>query len=60
MAENSGELSLIEATPEAFRELSTFQALGRRKAWNNLCLCGRKLLVRNDEEAACYELPVAN
>lgn len=58
MNENSGELSLVEATPEAFRLLAEFPALGRRKAWNNLCLVGNRLLIRNDEEAACYELPV--
>jgi outer membrane protein assembly factor BamB len=59
MNENSGELALVEATPEAFRQIGEFQALGRRKAWNNLCLVGNRLLVRNDEEAACYELPVS-
>lgn len=58
MNENSGELSLVEATPEAFRPLAKFSALGRRKAWNNLCLVGNRLLIRNDEEAACYELPL--
>jgi outer membrane protein assembly factor BamB len=60
MAENAGKLSLIEATPERFHKLAEFQALGRRKAWNNLCLCRNKLLVRNDEESACYELPVVD
>ncbi len=59
MAENTGKLSLVEATPEGLREKAEFPALGRRKAWNNLCLVGHRLLVRNDEEAACYELPVA-
>jgi hypothetical protein len=28
------------------------------KTWNNLCLYGRYLLIRNAEEAACVELPV--
>lgn len=59
MHETTGEIALVEATPTAFRQLGELSALGRRKAWNNLCLVGRRLLVRNDEEAACYELPVA-
>ena len=28
------------------------------KTWNNLALSGNRLLIRNGEEAACYELPV--
>jgi outer membrane protein assembly factor BamB len=56
--ETSGEVALVEANPQAFRQLGELSALGRRKAWNNLCLVGRRLLVRNDEEAACYELPI--
>ena len=27
-------------------------------AWNTLCLTGRRLLVRTNKEAACYELPM--
>ena len=53
----SGEVSLVEATPETHRELGTFPAIDG-KTWNNLCLYGPRLLVRNAEEAACYELPV--
>jgi outer membrane protein assembly factor BamB len=50
-----GELALVEATPDAPRELGQFQAL-RGKTWNNPALSGQYLLVRNAEEAACYEL----
>ena len=28
--------------------------------WNNMCLYGRFLLLRNAEEAAWYELPLRN
>jgi outer membrane protein assembly factor BamB len=28
------------------------------KTWNNPALASRYLLVRNDGEAACYELPL--
>jgi outer membrane protein assembly factor BamB len=51
-----GELALIAADPEEFRELGKIQAL-EGQTWNNLCLTGKLLLVRNAEEAACYELP---
>lgn len=51
-----GELVLLEASPRAHRELGKFPALEGR-TWNNLCLYGKLLLVRNGEEAACYELP---
>ena len=52
----AGELVLVAVDPEAYRELGKIQAL-RGKTWNNLCLTGKLLLVRNGEEAACYELP---
>ena len=48
---------LVEATPEGLRELGTIEALDS-KTWNNATLAGRYLLVRNDREAVCYELPV--
>ncbi len=51
-----GRLALVEANPKEFIELGSIQAL-TGKTWNNLCLFGRKLLVRNAQEAACYELP---
>jgi outer membrane protein assembly factor BamB len=51
-----GEVALVEANPERFIELGRFPALSG-KTWNNLCLVGKKLLVRNDREAACYLLP---
>ncbi|HEX4149492.1 MAG TPA: PQQ-binding-like beta-propeller repeat protein, partial [Pirellulales bacterium] len=54
----AGEMLLIEASPSTHRELGRFQAVGE-KAWNTPALSGRHLLVRNHEEAACYELPLA-
>lgn len=56
-AEDPGDLALVEANPNRFIELSRFPAL-KDKTWNNPCLYGRYLLVRNATEAACYELPV--
>lgn len=53
-----GELLLVSASPDDLREWGRIEAL-QGKTWNHLCLTGRLLLVRNGEEAACYELPVS-
>jgi outer membrane protein assembly factor BamB len=53
----SGELVLVEASPEAFKELASMQALDG-VTWNNPALSGSTLLVRNAEEMACFELAV--
>lgn len=55
----SGDVVLVRATPEAFEEVTRFPAL-QGKTWNNMALAGNILVVRNDHEAAAYELPVAN
>jgi outer membrane protein assembly factor BamB len=52
-----GELALVEANPQQDIELARIEAL-RGKTWNSFALYGKLLLVRNAEEAACYELPV--
>ena len=52
-----GDVVLVDADPTKHRELTRFAAL-TGKTWNNPALSGRRLLVRNDQEAACYELPV--
>ncbi len=52
-----GDVVLVEATPKEHRELSRLAALSG-KTWNPPALAGRHLLVRNNREAACYELPV--
>ncbi len=53
-AEN-GDVALVEPSPDGLRELGRIAALDG-KTWNNLALAGKHLLVRNDHEAACYEL----
>jgi outer membrane protein assembly factor BamB len=53
----SGDVVLAEANPQAHVELARMAALNS-KTWNNPALAGRYLLVRNDREAACYELPL--
>lgn len=52
----SGEVVLVEPDPEDLRELTRFPALDG-KTWNVPTLVGNLLLVRNDTEAAAYELP---
>lgn len=54
----SGELVLLAADPKKYRELAQVQAI-EGITWNNPAISGRYLLVRNGEEAACFELPVA-
>jgi len=53
----SGDVVLVEANPAAHYALTRFTALNG-KTWNNPALAGNFLLVRNDREAACYELPL--
>jgi outer membrane protein assembly factor BamB len=53
-----GQVVLLEATPEAHREVGRFQALAG-KTWNHPVVTQGKLLLRNGEEAACFELPGA-
>jgi outer membrane protein assembly factor BamB len=53
----SGDVVLIEASTDELKILGRVQALQDR-TWNNLCLYGPYLLVRNSVEAACFELPL--
>jgi len=53
----SGEVVLVDASPEKHLVRGRLAAIDGQ-TWNNLCLSGNRLLVRNAEEAACYELPV--
>jgi outer membrane protein assembly factor BamB len=51
-----GDIVLVEPAPDGLRELGRIPALSS-KTWNHPALAGKYLLVRNDREAACYELP---
>ena len=53
-----GEAVLLEASPEAHAELARFQVL-EGKTWNHPVVVGDRLYVRNDREAACYQIPLA-
>ena len=54
----SGEVVLVDCSPERHVERARLGALDGQ-TWNNPALTGARLLVRNAEEAACYELPLA-
>jgi outer membrane protein assembly factor BamB len=52
---DEGELALVSATTEAFKEISRFKAI-EGKTWNHPVLVGDTVLVRNGEEMAAFKL----
>jgi outer membrane protein assembly factor BamB len=55
----TGELALVEASPERYNELASVQVLDDANVtWNNPAFAPPYLLVRNGREAACYRLPL--
>lgn len=53
----SGGVVYVRPNPEEHEELYRWQAI-EGKTWNQPAFAHGKLLVRNAEEAACYELPM--
>lgn len=53
----TGELALVATDGDEFRELGKLKVF-EGKTWNHPVVVGDRLYIRNDEEAACYRLPV--
>ncbi|MBM3954744.1 MAG: hypothetical protein FJ309_09040 [Planctomycetes bacterium] len=53
----SGEIVVLDADPTAARVRARLAALDGQ-TWNNPCLAGERLLVRNAAEAACFIVPL--
>ena len=52
---HSGVLSVIDATPEEFREISSRQLLSDARCWNGPAFVNGYLLARNGEQIACFD-----
>lgn len=55
IAAENGQVILLEANPDAHKELGRFQAI-EGKTWNSPVVAHGRLYLRNGEEIACYEL----
>lgn len=53
-----GRAVLLRADPNAHVELASLAVL-EGKTWNHPVVVGNRLYLRNSQEAACYELPLA-
>ncbi len=51
-----GRLALVEAAPDAYREVASRRVFGDRKNWNHLALAEGKAYLRNHLEMACLDL----
>jgi outer membrane protein assembly factor BamB len=53
----TGGIVLLRATPTRLEELARSPAI-QGKTWNHPVLVGNRLYVRNDQQAACLEMPI--
>jgi outer membrane protein assembly factor BamB len=52
---DNGELVLVRATPQQHTEIARFQAING-KTWNYPAIAGGKLLMRNANEMAAFNI----
>ena len=55
VSSDKGELALVKATPQQFTEVSRFNAI-EGQTWNYPAIAGGKLLIRNANEMAAYNI----
>ena len=53
----AGSVHLAQAHPDGFKEFGSIPVFDS-KTWNHPLVVGHYLVVRNDREAACFDLPV--
>jgi len=58
VADEQGRVVIIQADPNGHAEVDSFRAI-EGKTWNHPVLVGDRLYLRNSQEAACYQLPLA-
>jgi outer membrane protein assembly factor BamB len=58
IAAEDGQVVLLRADPKQHAEIATFKAL-EGKTWNHPVVVGDRLYVRNSQEAACFQLSLA-
>ena len=51
-----GQVSLVEATPKEYNELSRMDRVVKGKCWSSPIFADGKILIRSTEEAACLNL----
>ena len=52
---NTGVLSIVEATPDQFKEVFSEQLLSEVRCWNGPALASGYLVAMNGEELACFD-----
>jgi len=52
---NTGALSIVEATPDQFKEVFSEQLLSEVRCWNGPALASGYLVAMNGEELACFD-----
>jgi outer membrane protein assembly factor BamB len=55
ISSDSGELALVKATPDQYSEIARFSAI-EGKTWNYPAIAGGRLLVRNANQMAAYNI----